>query len=398
MSRYIGPLALILTALSLSNCATTERPGVAQSEWYNNMHKISDAHLTLTPLAADPRKFSDPNNRPTIESKLLQMREAARDLTNDPDAPKADPLITFMSTRLYGEAKRATDDFASGETLWAREAIGHVSNYCISCHTRADRGTKDYPLKWQPNLSALNASQKFDFLLANRQYSSAMKTLRTLVEDKELASSDPESWQKTISEGLALVIRVKNDPTEAEDIARLSLANSGAPYYARKDSAEWIKDIAAWRKEPVPEKPAQKLKLVKRLVEQESRRSRESRLAGLIPRLRASALTYELMERSTQTNYAEALLYSGLLSQSLPGVSLKGLDLFYFENCIRQVPASPLAERCYDKFESAFYRENLRDPESRARLNELRRLAEIKDSDMLKPWQIQGGRREPKGD
>lgn len=397
MGRNI--LAFILGAgLFLGGCATTERAGVAGSDWYNNMHKISDAHLSLTPLAADPRKFGDPNNRPLIEAKLVQMREAARDLMNDPEAPKADPLITFTASRLHKEVARAANEFDRGDTLWARETVGRVSNYCISCHTRADRGTKDYPLSWQPNLGALNATQKFEFLLANRQYSSALASLQVLLEDKEIASSDPESWQKSISEGLALVIRVKNDPTEAEDIARLAFANTAAPYYVRKDSAGWLKDIAAWRKEPVPEKPAQKLKLVRRLVDQESRRSRESRMAGLIPRLRASALSYDLMERSNQTNYAEALLYSGLLAQSLQGVSLKGLDLFYFENCIRQVPASPLAERCYDNFESAYYREDLRDPESRSRLNELRRLAEIKEPDILKPWEIQGGKREPKGD
>jgi hypothetical protein len=104
--------------------------------------------------------------------------------------------------------------------------------------------------------------------------------------------------------------------------------------------------------------------------------------ATLITDLRASAILHEQLEKTHSSNYPEALLYAGLVAQNLGDVNQGFVDQYYFESCIRTSPHTELSEQCYEYLDRSVERASpFLDIEPEIewyRLNELRKLAEIK--------------------
>lgn len=392
MHRNILAISLF-TTFCFIGCSTPEKTKEPSAQWIGNMHKLSQLHLELMPLVANRRDFANPKNKAEIQRDLKEMVSAAADAAHDPKAPKADPLIEYTATRFAVEARQAYAAFQVGDLQGARFALSHISDYCINCHTRANRGARDFPLTWQPELHALNTEQKIEFLLANRQYTSASQLAKTLVNDKNSVRLDPRSWQLSLARVMAMTVRVNNDPVKAEELASAVLANSGAPFYLRSDAAAWLKDIHTWQKEKAPRTEAEKYRLAVNLETKSY--SDHSDMSGrrLVASLRASALLHELLENTKSPHYGEYLLHAGIVSKYLRDINMGYLDQYYFEDCIRWKPHSELAESCYVLYERASVEANPLielEPDGasamESRLSDLRQLAERNDTDVKPTW------------
>lgn len=366
-----------VTGIVFTACSAPQKTVTPSAQWYSNMHRLSAAHLALMPYTASSKEFSDPARRAEIEGHLRDLAEASAAITKDEKAPNTDPIIQFSALRLSLEAKQAQRAFQLNDDQWARYALARAGGYCISCHTRADRGAKDYPIAWTPQLGALDLPQKVEFLLANRRYSSALAAAKELAADPVLARDRPRVWIISIEKAMAMVVRVMNDYDQAEKLAQLTVDNRSAPFFMRTDAARWLVDIRAWKKEGKGRKTdrlARAIALTK-AVQGNAR-------AALVANLRASALLHEELENHQSPRYGEALLQAGQVEQSLGDVNQGFLDQYYFESCIRQTPHSDLAERCYDLLDRSVQASNpFMDMEPELewyRLIELRKLSEVK--------------------
>jgi hypothetical protein len=348
------------------------------------MHRLSNAHLRLIPLASDPKKFSDPANRDEMKNGLKEMAEAASKIVHDKNAPDADPLIAFSAARFAIEVRQANQAFNLNDTQWARYSLARAGGYCISCHTRSDRGARDFDMAWTPKLDALTPAQRVEYLLSNRRYASAMKEAMTLTREESFVKTDPRAWMNAVERAMAMAIRVRKDPASAQILAESVAANKSAPSYMRRDAAAWLGDIRQWRSE----KPAKNKNVygsAARLVN-ESAKYGPRNPAGLILNLRASAMLHEVLENQKSPRYGEALLNAGVVSQSLGNLNQGFLDQFYFERCIRGYPHSELAENCFAYLERAVTEANPYmdlEPDSawavKGQLEDLRKMAEVKD-------------------
>lgn len=383
MSKRTLLTTSVAALVLIAGCMTAKKNSKPDAHWINNMHRLSGDHLYLMPKVADGRKFADPVNREGIQTHLQDLAEAASDLTKDPKAPNADPLIEFTAVTFAADARDAYSSFRMGDQQMARFTINRVSRYCISCHTRADRGIKDFDMSWTSELSGLSPAQRIDFLLANRRYQSALQETKKFARDSEMARRDPRTWLLTIERTMAMLVRVNDDPEQAEQLATMAYSNKMAPNGVRRETLSWIKDIREWR--------------VQRKARVRDRLSQATNLLQVRPsfirNLRASAILHEMLEDSQSAEYAEALYYSGIAANALRDLNMAALDQYYYETCINRVPHSELAERCFSRLEASVRASNPileLDPDlamaASARLADLRRLAETKESITDPKW------------
>ncbi len=338
----------------ITSCATEPKRHIAEPEWYNRMHRLSVHHLELTPLMASARSFADPRNRSRLDAGLKQMHESAVDLLADPRAPNSDPVIEFSAKNFAAHMQQAYSAFGNGDHAWARLAFRRAGDSCFSCHARADRGAKDFPLAWKPQLSNLNRSQRIEFYLANRQYSMAMTEAQQMAAADQ-PITDPLEWRQTLEKVMTLIVRVEKSPRFAEMLTETALKNKQVPFYIRTDFVAWRDDIRSWKKQSGKLPERSRLKLAQDLLNKNRGLRYRGTGGSFVATLRASAILHELLENSKFPLYPDVLEASGAAAEGLGDFDL---GQYYYEACIRETPHTPLAERCFIKLYSSLRETN----------------------------------------
>lgn len=389
---FRAALLAIFSTLTLIGCATEEKSSKPEALWLSNMHRLSSTQQFLVSWSADNSKFSDPRNQSLIKNKLKEMQSASSELVADNNAPNADPLIRFFSVELAKEAGKSYSAFELNDLQMSRFAIARTSTYCIGCHTRSDRGVRNFPISWNNEISNLNSIQKIELLLANRHYESGYNLAMQLAVDEMTAKKDPRSWILVIEKALGMTVRVNNSPDQAEKLVNAVVNNQGAPFYIRRDAYDWSQDIQAWKNDLKKAKQGDRLNLVSNLIKQALNQNERGQ-SSLIKFLRASGLLHILLEDTKSMNYGKVLLFSGIVSGNLKELNMGYLDQFYYQSCIEHQPNSELAERCYIRLESSIRKSTPFldvDPnantEAISKLLDYRQMAEVKNEPSIPKW------------
>lgn len=332
-------------------CSVPQKNTTAGASWYSNMHRLSADLSAMTPLIYDQKAFYDPKNLALLQDKTKDMMEGAEELTRDSQAPAADPIIQFSAQQFAQDLKAAHVMLKVGNLQAAHVNLSQIGNYCISCHTRTDRGTQNYPLAEMPQLSSLTTWQKSQFHLVNRQYQAAYTETAKMVTESESFSRDLNGWLSTLYKNLAVIVRVKQDLKQAQSLVETILKNKNLPYYVRYDANAWLKSIKEWQKESAKNAKTDSLEVAKKWIEQARKSPFSQGQAGLILYLRASGTIHRLLEKTTSSTYPETLFYAGVVAEALKKNDLWRLGEHYFEVCIETTPHSLLAEQCYAQLE-----------------------------------------------
>lgn len=326
----------------------------AGASWYNTMHRLSANHSALTPIVSDPKEFYDPKNLPLLKEKTKEMMLGAVEMTKNSEAPNADPLIAFTADRFSKDMQNINEMLNSGQLQAAHYSLSQVGNYCISCHTRADRGNKNFPLPWATNLSNLNTAQKILYDLANRQYETAHKETEKIIDDQVALAQDPNAWMAVIQKDLAVLIRVQDDLNRAQKMISKILNNKNLPAYMQYDVKNWQQSLKEWQNENKKSKDATtNLAFVKKLLDQARSTTYSQGQAGLMIYLRASGILHELLESSRNApTYSSALYFAGITAEALKTVDVWQLGEHYFEVCIENSPNTVISQKCYQQMEN----------------------------------------------
>lgn len=346
---------LMLAVLSLLGCNSLNEKtsATAGASWYNTMHRLSANHSALTPIVSDPKEFYDPKNLPFLREKTEDMMAGAVEMTKDAEAPNADPIITFTAQQFSKDTQMISELLSSGQLQAAHYSLSQIGNYCISCHTRADRGSKNFPLPWAANLSNLNSSQKIIFNLANRQYETAHKETERMIDDPIALSQDPNAWMSVVQKDLAVIIRVQNDLARAQSMVAKILKNKSLPSYMKYDVKNWQQSLKEWQTENKRSIEGTKnIAFVKKLVDQARSTTYSQGQAGLVIYLRSSGILHELLESSRNApTYSSILYFAGITAEALKTVDVWQLGEHYFEVCIENSPNTVISQKCYQQME-----------------------------------------------
>lgn len=314
---------LILCTL-LANAIIAAPPQQVSPQPKTAMRSAFDSLTTLVWLTATPPA---PEKDGDVARELKVLEKAPH--VFDGSAAAKEPGLAAIATLLSSYATQTRTRLERGE----RDTIGYrvrtMAAFCFACHSREgvplDFSDKDE--RWaQLPLSPLERAR---VLAATRQFELALSTYQKL-----LGTPDAE---RATEEALVVLVRVKNDAKATDEF--LALAGASPRVTA------WRAEVKTWA--------AEKTALSALPLDQLLKKSDELiATKGDVATLRAAAaLTHALSRKPTAAQRGEALYLLGLASGGLRSPLLWDLDLLYLEACVRESPKTPLAKKCFGRFE-----------------------------------------------
>ncbi len=392
--RYLVEVVIVL--LLVVGCAQKPVHTVEDNlDWKLKMQGLSKSVSTLMPLTANPRQFNDPKNSELIRSEAQQLAKLAHSVDMAKMPPDLDPAIRFTSRRFTDDLAEANRQLNVGDRQLAQHLLKNALNYCVTCHTRLDSGARRITLDLKPNLTGFTPFERSQYYMAVRNYDLAIEEYLKGIKSVDAALDTHLHLQQGSERALALAIRVKNDPVVAEKIIDDILNSKWAPMYLRLNALEWKKSVQNWVREPkvVAANRMQKLQRAKVLIDKANKTANLSAgwRAGLVENLRASVLLHEILSVGADDLASkQALYYAGLTSEALKDLTFDSMHESYYESCIRQMPYTDMARKCYVRLEGSVLTSYASDnsvmvPQHvREKLAELRYLAEQSEGLFIK--------------
>ena len=326
--------------------------------------KMQELYKTLADLLTDvtsDKRFYDSANRYRIENEAGKIAELAHDLNKKGMVSvDTDPTIQIVAGMLGSETRRAVFELKRNNLAYARTILRSVPSYCIACHTRNATGPQFAELRLEPGNSSMTAVERGEFFAASRQFDRAQNEFMRVIKDPKMAKPYRMDWERAVRYGLAIAVRVKQDPAQAEEIVDTLLSPSTAtPVSMREDAKVWKTSIQEWKEEQ-PRRAnteeglhAEALRLMSRA--REVQKYPMDRTAD-IDYLRASAAAHDLLQTAPQgVHVGDGLLLAGLSYEILSPLRGEDLHDVYYEACVRKVPHTATAELCYRRYEQSVF-------------------------------------------
>ncbi len=359
MKSQMGWLSLVSVAVAL--LSSTPSFGAEENvKWREKMHALAK---TMSELL--PELFSKKGDPAIIEKDAKTLSELSHSLkpglmTGKMVPPEdADPSLQIIATRFSDETKSAYRAIHAGNLEYGKNRLKTITSYCISCHTRHDKGPNFPVFPLDPKTEQLGPEEKAALFVATRQFDKGLEAFEALIKDNDFAKKRPFEWEQAVRSALAISIKVKNDPVSAKQIVDLALKSPTLPDYSRSYLTKWQRAIETWKKEGPPQATGDIA-----LLNQVRNLMSEAKQAQLFPIdhcsdvqfLRASAVAHDLLRQEKNPKVrAEGLLAIGNVTEVMGNYLMWPLQDSYYEACIREVPHSTLAQQCYEQYEQSVY-------------------------------------------
>ena len=355
MLIVFGIVTVATTNPSLSDQSSFRQEGASWNKKMQELYKTL-ANL-LTDVTSDSR-FHDPRNQYRIKNEANKLASLAHDLNKKSMISlDADPTIPLVAGLLARETKRATIELRRNNLSYARSIFRTVPSYCIACHTRNSTGPQFTQLPFEPTSKSLTPIERGEFFAASRQFDRAQQEFSKIIQDPKTANTYSFDWERAIHQSLSIAVRVKQDPTQAQEIIKTILSMKNAPSSIKEDAKIWKILVQEWQEEyhhqAVTEEGlyAEALHLMAKA--REIQKYPMDRTAEILY-LRASAVIHDLLQSAPQGIHAnEALLLAGLSYEVLSPLKTEDLHDLYYETCIRRSPHTSTADLCYRRYEQS---------------------------------------------
>lgn len=360
--------------------------------WNESMVELSEVFGRLLPMVVNDKKFHDPKNKKQLEKDVKKLTDLAhgmdKDLKNENYTflPDSDLTIEMISDAFKKESSRALQELKKGHMDYAQSLLKQVSNFCISCHTRNQFGPDFQTLNIETDMSSLGPLEKANFLAATRQFDRALQAYRVVVKDTKFLSSQRLNWERALSKALLIAVRVRRDPALGVEIIDDVLAlEKKVPTFIQNYAKSWKGSLVAWQKEPKREDTTEEglfaeaqLSFTRAKAKQKYPFDRSAEVEFM----RVSSLIHQMLRRYPKgERVPEALYIAGVSYEALQDLDWWSFHEMYYEQCIKKSPHSPIAQRCYARYEESVYlgysgSSGVSIPEEvRQRLDKLQKLA-----------------------
>ncbi|MCB0391996.1 MAG: hypothetical protein KDD58_11940 [Bdellovibrionales bacterium] len=395
-------ILITICAFWILSCGHSQKENneIQKASWQADMHKLALSMSKLLPLATSSKEFHNPQNTKIIKTEMKRLVDVSKGLKNNPHATKGDPILQFTAEKFAQDIEYAYEQYNLGNSDFAQNNIRNATSYCIGCHTRNNQG-RQLDWAWGVDLEKLSKLDKAQYLASIRDFDQALEAYKLVLSDKNLAKTSPQVWETSAKKSMAIVVRVKRDPDLARSIVNNLLATNVVPPSLQQTLLEWKLAIQEWNKDAKAEMKVKKESFVQKLAKanrllqkgwQATQFPQSS--AGAIYFLRSSSLLHDLLETpGTKKEQAETLYTAGLVAERLKDINLWTLHEVYYENCIRVLPRTQLAKKCYLRYEAVVLANYMNGPYSgqvpvhvRHHLDRLRKTAEMGDWNELLNW------------
>lgn len=317
-------------------------------------------HVTseLLPVVINKADFESKARSKEIAGYMNRLKELTNTMSKKSGRfADSDPSIRFVSERFSEDVQYAIEMWNKGDREIPRRLLRNVTDYCISCHTRTNKGTHFHDHIQSKGFKSLPPLMKAEYLTATRHYESALKQYEHVVVNQPLFKSDPLAWEHAVQKMLAITTRVKEDASlTVEMISRLQDKSESVPPHMRLKLAEWRQAAKSWVEQQKSKKTTddERILEVKDLLSQGAKVDSKVEGGALIHHLRASSILHEILGRTKSgPKYQELLWMAGVSAQSLNDLNLWTMQDVYFESCIRAGGQKDLSRKCLKGFEDS---------------------------------------------
>ncbi|MGE0616426.1 MAG: hypothetical protein AB7P04_12370 [Bacteriovoracia bacterium] len=350
----------LATTLVIGACigASVYTPTAQAKPSQDLSRKMRNLEATLQALILDlydDRRFNDPKNFGRIERNAQKFSRLAHDLKAKPDlTADLDPGVRIIAELFSAETVHAYRALKGGHRAYARDVLKSATNYCMACHTRSQGPSFQGALSAKA-FAPLKPYEQAILLASTRQFDGALEEFTRVVKDANASKSDLYAWEKSVRSGLAIAVRVKQDPSAALAIVDQVLKTPTVPLFLKESATQWKKSLNAWQSEPNSQATTEEgyyQKAIRFLSEARALQRYPLDRSADILYLRASAAIHDMLRTAPNGKHVtEGLYLAGLAYEVLSDLSLPDLHEFYFLACIQSAPHSEFARRCFERYE-----------------------------------------------
>lgn len=347
-------------AFILVSCQTNSESD--SNQWPQGMRGMSEILEELIPYIYDSERFSDPNNKTYISTKLMRFESdssllkahTAKGLSGD------DPLFEVGLKNLKNTIQKASDSFSVDNYEYSQTLLQNSINYCVQCHTNSRKGPRLVTIDhFKNSLDKISPIELAKIYIATRNFEKALDTLYSFYIDQ---ANNPEKKLKALK--LALVISIKN--MESYDKANEILNDVKLKKIGLKSSIinQWKKDINS--------KSTQTL-------------SGDPNLSFIRNLNYSLKLQNELMTSVNSERKSQIYFELGKIFEQNTDIGLFNLPENYFEVCITNHPHTKLAKKCFYSLESHLQKGQISGQFTREEKNKIQRLSILAMPKSAKP-------------
>lgn len=379
---------LTSAAIAIAFSAVVSSQG-AEPKWQQKMKDLADTMGQLM-----PELFATKGDPKIIKAGAKKLSKLTHGLKEGSESGKMmppadfDPSLAFIADQFSTKSQLAYREITKGHTEYGKALLRSVTQYCIACHTRHEKGPGFISFPMSERANQLGKAEKAELLIATRQFDSALTALQELITSAKDVGARPFDWDRQVRNALMISVRVKNDSATSLGIVDSALKVSTVPEFEKNRLSKWKKAIQAWQAEG-PSKASSESQYQSEM----NRLMKEAQKAQLYPLdrgaeiqyLRASAAAHDVLRTAKDPQVIqEALLVAGTSYEVLSNPALWPMHEFYYEACIKKLPHSELARQCYTRLEESVYfgysgSAGERVPEAvKKNLDQLRELSEVK--------------------
>ena len=336
----------------------------APRQWNKKMQEAQGLMMEIIPLAASSRhldsaevkKLTEATKKLVTFSHTINMSPESK---SNPLPPDSDPTLPFVSSLFAREIKRAYATLTEGHVEYARDVLKHATGFCIACHTRNDKGP-DFPtLDVSPKIAKLPAIERVEIFAAVRQFDRALEEVESILSDTKQASTRPFEWAKALREGLNLAVRVKHDPDRVLALIERAGKAGKIPDFVQENLSAWRASVVDWKAERPTLQNTEEGMYVEAVRLAEAARAKQKYPldhSADVLFLRASAAVHDFLGKYPDgRKTAEGLLLAGTIYDILQDRLTSPLPEMYYEACVRQMPHSDVAQKCYRQYEASVF-------------------------------------------
>lgn len=350
MRRLAPSFAFLLCLGAAGAVAQTPAPSATTSPppaFKTTMDALAGVLATVLPDALQ-RGPVDEARAARLKDGIAALQSVSHALSAMPGTalPDADPTLGIV----MGELMRSIDDVEKSRPDRLPQTALSLASTCIACHTRTKAPSINAGLA--PVDAGLDKDVRADIYAATRRFDDARRAYKAVAFDETFAAREPWRWERAVRRGLALEVRVMDDPVAAEALAGQVLATSTAEALWPAADA-WQRDLRAWQRERGSDDGfGRAARLMNLAVGQ--------RMAGdasaEVLFLRATGALHATLAKAgtlTRAEKAQALAWLGIAYENLTDLGVWGLFLFYDAACVEALPHTPLSRSCFARYERA---------------------------------------------
>ncbi len=324
-------------------------------QWWQQMQQLSKVLTDLMPLLVSEHQFNDPANTARIQKDAHQLAALAH--TIHPSAakysPDADPSIPMMAQLFDEQTAKAVKELDSGHRAYSRTLLRSTASYCLACHTRSV--APNLPgITIKPDTQSLSKYEKASLYAAIRDFDRAYKEYDAIAGDEKLAAENPLKWERAARIGLAIAIRIQENPQHAASIVKRVLEMSSAPESTKADAKIWMDSITEWEKEKRPKEltPNYYYHQASQLIQRaEATQRYPTDHSSDVLFLRATLDIHQLLRLEPNGPHTvNALYWAGIAYDALHDLNIWTLHEHYYQACIHAAPHTSTAKKCYKAY------------------------------------------------